>query len=103
LGERVAHCYVWRLSACAEVAEPIDFPFGLWARVGRMMHKFNIVFARWRQCAHMGGHIRNTNEPSVCDGNAVLCQITLTTCYQLLMMCVFYYAQTFKAKFHYAS
>jgi len=32
----------------------------------------------------MGGHIRhlaNTTEPSVCGGDAVLYQITLTTCY----------------------
>jgi len=45
----------------------------------------SIIFARWRQCAHMGGHIwrhlANTIEPSVYGGNAVLCQITLTTCF----------------------
>ena len=45
----------------------------------------SVIFARWRQCAHMGGHIwrhlPNTIEPSVCGGDAVLCQITLTTCY----------------------
>jgi len=32
----------------------------------------------------MGAHWRNlanTNEPSVCGGDAALCQITLTTCY----------------------
>ena len=34
-GERVAHCKVRALSAvsCAETAEPIDLPFGLWTRV----------------------------------------------------------------------
>jgi len=26
-------------------------------------------------------HLANTIEPSVCGGDAVLCQITLTTCY----------------------
>jgi len=30
--------------------------------------------AHWR-------HLANTIEPSVCGSNAVLCQITLTTCY----------------------
>jgi len=33
---------------------------------------------------HMGAHWRhlaNTIEPSVCGGDAVLCHITLTTCY----------------------
>jgi len=39
-----------------KMAEPIDLLFGLWTRVGRKMHKFS-HFARWRQCAHMGGHI----------------------------------------------
>ena len=48
----------------------------------------SIVFARWRQyalhCSPMWAHWRhlaNTIEPSVCGGDAVLCQITLTTCY----------------------
>jgi len=26
-------------------------------------------------------HLANTTEPSMCGGDAVLCQITLTTCY----------------------
>jgi len=26
-------------------------------------------------------HLANTTEPSMCDGDAALCQITLTTCY----------------------
>ena len=30
--------------------------------------------AHWR-------HLKNTTEPSMCGGNAALCQITLTTCY----------------------
>jgi len=56
-----------------------------------------IVFAGWRQCAYMGGHVvatwqhgrahwchlANMTEPSVCGGDAVLCQITLTTSYVL--------------------
>jgi len=27
--------------SCAEMAEPINLPFGLWVRVGRRKHKFN--------------------------------------------------------------
>jgi len=32
------------------------------------------LWTHWR-------HLANTIEPSVCGGDAVLCQITLTTCY----------------------
>jgi len=32
--------------------------------------------AHWR-------HLANTIEPSVCGGDAVLCQVTLTTCYSI--------------------
>jgi len=51
--------------SCAETAEPIDLPFGLWTRVGQKKHEFNsihqmasmcrisVVFAMWRQCAHI--------------------------------------------------
>jgi len=35
---------------------------------------FCIWGAHWR-------HLANTTEPSVCGGDAALCQITLTTCY----------------------
>jgi len=66
------HCCV-----LCKTAEPIDLPFGLWTRVGRRKHKFNHIRqvapmcpdgrAHWRQLA-------NTIEPSVCGGDAVLCQ-----------------------------
>ena len=58
--------------SCGETAEPIDLPLGLWTWVDRRKHKFNrirqvaplytisIVFARWRQCAHIGWHIGAT-------------------------------------------
>jgi len=45
----------------------------------------SIVFIRRCQCALMGGHIGATSHlanrivPSVCGGDAALCQITLTT------------------------
>jgi len=38
---------------------------------------FNIWGAQWR-------HLKNTTEPSMCGGDAALCQITLTTCLNLL-------------------
>ena len=55
--------------SCAKMAEPIDLPVGLWKRPHRKAH--------WR-------HLANTTEASVCGGDAVLCQITLTTCYAAL-------------------
>jgi len=112
-GKQANRCKVQRRSAiiCANTAEPIDVPFGLWARMGpkalcvtwesrspiwrgqfwwiraptvnyrhflqsAVQKRFNrsicrlgcglewaeectnsIVFARWRQCARMGGHV----------------------------------------------
>jgi len=41
----------------------------------------SVVFTRWYQCVHMGGHSRhlaNTTKLSVCGGDAVFCQITLS-------------------------
>jgi len=35
---------------------------------------FYIWGAHWR-------HLKNTTEPSMCGGDAALCQITLTTCF----------------------
>jgi len=46
----------------------------------------SIVFVRWRQlCPHGKAHwhhLANTTEPSICGGDVVLCQTTLTTCYK---------------------
>jgi len=39
---------------------------------------FYIWGAHWR-------HLTNTTEPSMCSGDAALCQITLTTCYDLMI------------------
>jgi len=48
----------------------------------------SIVFASWRQCVNMVRHIDATWQIqlklSVCGGDAILCQITLTTCSVLL-------------------
>jgi len=38
---------------------------------------FFIWGAHWR-------HLKNTTEPSMCGGDAALCQITLTTCWSVL-------------------
>jgi len=45
--------------SCAKMAEPIDFPFKLWTWVGRGSTT-SVVFARFRQCHLMGGHLSAT-------------------------------------------
>jgi len=67
----------------ARVAEPIDLLFGLWTREGRRKHKFNHI----RQVAPMcpdgrvhWHHLENMTKSSICSGDVLLCQITLTTC-----------------------
>ena len=40
-------------------------------------------------------HLENTTEPSICGGDAVLCQITLTTCYYKRLTCGTYTKCTF--------
>ena len=51
-----------------------------------------LAFYIWR--AHCR-HIANTIEPSMCGGDATLCQITLTTCYyQRLSLSCHIYAMT---------
>jgi len=79
--------------SCAEMVEPIDLPFRLWTRVGRRKHKFNRIRQVAPLCPPMWAHWRhlpNTTEPSVCGGDAVLCQITLTTC------CCYYYLHLYQ-------
>jgi len=69
--------------SCAEAAEPIDLPFGLWTRVDQRKHKFNHILQVAPVCPHgraQWQHLANTIEPSICGGDLVLCQITLTTC-----------------------
>ena len=56
----------------AQTAEPIEMVFGLLTGVGRRRHMLHGT--HWR-------HLANTSEPSVCGGDAALCQITLATCY----------------------
>jgi len=66
-------------------------PFGLWTRVGRRKHKFNCIRQVAPMCPPMWAHwhhLANTIEQSVCGGDAVLCQITLSTCSCMLPMSV---------------
>jgi len=62
--------------SCAKTTELIELPFGLWTPVVWRKHMFSCIHwrAHWR-------HLTNTTEPSLCSGDAALCQITLTTCY----------------------
>jgi len=57
-GERDAIVKYRNFSAvrCATTAEPIDLPFASSTPVGTR----SVVFARWRPCALMGGHIGAT-------------------------------------------
>jgi len=69
--------------SCAKTTEPIDLPFELWTRVGRWKHEFNRICQVAPMCPHgraLWRHTANTIQPSVCGGDAALCQITLTTC-----------------------
>jgi len=70
--------------SCAIMAEPIDFPFGLWTRVGRRTHKF-IGIRQVGRCALMGGHLDTTrrillNRPSAA---------AMRPCVKLLWLLVF--------------
>jgi len=60
-----AYCKVQRHSAvsCAKTAEPIEMPFGIWIWVGPRKH------------------VLVGDKPFLCGGNAVFCQITLSTYY----------------------
>jgi len=75
---------------CAKTAESIEMLLGLWAEMGPSNHVLDggpemprdvamtTIFgclwdAHWR-------HLANTTEPSLCDGDMTLCQITLTAC-----------------------
>jgi len=80
--------------SCAETAEMIDLPFGLWTRVGRRKHKFSRIRQVAPTCPHVTAHWRhleNRIEPSVCGGDAVLQQISVTTCY-------YYYVKRYQTR-----
>jgi len=93
---------VWR-SVCrsvtlvspAKTAEPIEMPFvdsgapkeaqvQSYSSDGASMQNFNRIRQVAPMCRHGRAHWRhlaNTIEPSVCGGDAVLCQITSIACY----------------------
>jgi len=76
--------------SCAKMAEPIEIPFGLWTWVGRRKHKFNRIRQVAPMCHHGRAHWRepvNTTVLLISEGNAALCQITLTTCYYYSISC----------------
>jgi len=69
-------------------------PFRLWARMILRNHVLDggpevlrdVAMATIFGFLYMGctlRHLANTTEPSVCGGDAALCQITLTSCYIL--------------------
>jgi len=60
---------------CAQMAAAIDLLFGRHVDSGGPKEALLDGRAHWRNLA-------NTTEPSVCNGNAALCQITMTTCYR---------------------
>jgi len=63
---------------------PIDLPFALWILWAEGSTS-SIVFAVAPMSPHGRAHWRhlaNTTEPSVCGGDAALCQITLTICFR---------------------
>jgi len=68
--------------SCAKTAEPIDLPFGFRTRMDEWKHMFDRIRQVAPTCQHGKPHCRHmakTIELSVCGGDAVLCQITLTT------------------------
>jgi len=68
----------------AKTAEPIEMPFGLRARMGRRNHVLDggpEVLRDVAMTTIFGFlYMECTLVPSMCGGDAALCQITLTTC-----------------------
>ena len=79
---------VFPLTLQAKMAEPIEMPFGFRTRMGPRDHVLDggsdPPIGRDKFWGENGRPmLANTIEPSVCSGDAVLCQITLTTCFQI--------------------
>jgi len=67
--------------SCAKTAESIEVPFRMWTGVVPRKHDLDAgAHARRRNLA-------NTTEPFMCCGDAALCQITLTTCFNNCTNC----------------
>jgi len=74
------------------MAEPIDLPFGLWTRVGLKEAQVQSHSPGGANVSSWEGTLApltNTILPSVCCGDAALCQITFTTCYYLSVAWLF--------------
>jgi len=87
------------LSVClsCKTAQPIEMPFGIPSRVG-LENQILDAGAHWR-------HLANATEPSVCGGDATLCEITLTTRFQSsqhLARCVRYFFSSTNSRSHLA-
>ena len=87
LGERGIHCKVDFVPSAVQKRlkrSICRLGCGLgWAKGSRS----SFVFTRWCQCAFMEGHIGANWEIQLnclsADGDVVMCQITLTTCYYI--------------------
>ena len=69
---KVAHC-----GELCKMADPIDLSFWLWARLGIRKHEFNGIRDVAPMCADGTAHchhMANTIQPSVCRGDAAICQ-----------------------------
>jgi len=58
----------------ADIADALHLRYEAMVMPCQPFLAFYIRGAHWR-------HLANTTEPSMCGGDAALCQITLTTCY----------------------
>jgi len=65
-------------------AKPIEIPFRLWTRVGPRNHVLDGgAYPPWKGGNFDGeedGPLSSIGLPTVCSGDAVFCQITLTIC-----------------------
>jgi len=88
--------------SCAKTAEPIDLPLGLYWVVDTGGPKEVQVQSHLPGGTNMPTrahlrHLANMIEPSICGGDAVLCQITLTTCSISALHSVHVYVSTVAA------
>jgi len=84
---------------CAKMTEPVQMHFRLWAQIGPGIHVLDGGFRSpmgrsnfWGKISYCKGGanvptwegtfgaIANMTAPSICGGDVILCQITLTTC-----------------------
>jgi len=71
--------------SCAKTAEPIDLPFGLWARISKRNYKFICIRQVAPVCPYCL-HLATVTEPSICGGNAAFDRVIITK--QLLVSCL---------------